>query len=143
MYIDQEKNHAQTAYLLESSHIVEGAYKRGIYEFYNGTRQNVEPDENQVMLIESRKKVKWEEELPYLTNLLLRTGVLIEDTVTDGVITDTVLYTQTLAKNPYSRNSVWYKEWQRGFDTGYFRNLNTLKRKRYNGHSAKKENSKR
>ena len=32
--------------------------------------------------------------------------------------------------NPYKPTTLWAKEWQRGFDNGYFRNLKRLKTRR-------------
>ena len=143
--IDREKNKAYTASLEGKDHIVEGAYKRGIYEFYNGVMVEVETPKNLEHLMVNRAAAIISgntQEATALGDKVLNQGYVIKDYYEPNYAGSTLCITVG-ASNPYKVGTLYYNEWQRGFDTGYFRNLRNVqnREKRYN--ASKKEKSRR
>ena len=122
--ISRDKNLAYTESLLPLNHIVEAAYKRGIYEFYNGVRIPMNFSKPQSILVHRRAMAiragdKRKEE--FYTNQLLDQHITLEDQYEVETLMETKGYFTTVASNPYSANTLYALEWQRGFDTGFNR----------------------
>lgn len=122
--ISRDKNAAYTESLLPLPHIVEAAYKRGIYEFYNGVRVPMTFTKPQGILVHRRAmamKAGDERKAAYYTQQLLDQHIVLEDHYEGHMLSETKGYHTTVASNPYSANTLYALEWQRGFDTGFNR----------------------
>lgn len=145
MYIDRQKNNDYTLSAVDLPHLVEKAYKRGIYEFYNGVHKEVEPTPEQAALLNLRALAIAEGDeakVDKATNALLKSGVFLKETREGDKLVETKLIHVVLASNPYNNpESLYHKEWQRGFDTGYLRhqqNVINMENKRKNGNFKEK-----
>lgn len=122
--IDRDKNHAYTESLLPLPHIVEAAYKRGIYEFYNGIRVDRIPSEVRA-LYAAKEEAFRNRQLRKIAEINARLNELYP-TKEQAQELHTLMqaqggYVTTVASNPYSANTFYALEWQRGFDTGFNR----------------------
>lgn len=132
-YVTDKSRERAAAYkqsLLGLPHIIEGAYKRGIYEFYNGVLEIVEtPHDLEQVMVDRATAIIQGHNIDKFNTRLTNAGYVVRDyynhdqTVFEG----SELCVVRLASNPYKPGSLYHKEWQRGFDTGYFRNLNNVK----------------
>lgn len=128
MKIDKAKNRAYTASLIDQDHIIEGAYKRGIYEFYNGVLVIQAVPESIVPLLQHRANaIAKGQDIDWYNQRITNQGYTIKDYYEDEKYVGSDLCTVQMATNPYKVGSLYHKEWQRGYDTGYFRHLRNVK----------------
>jgi hypothetical protein len=130
--IDVAKNQADKASLLPLKSIVDHAYWRGIKAFYEGEKKPHEFTSTQKIDVHRRAvaiKDGKEHVIKRLTDKLLDQHVVLEDHFADLHYEYTNGYILVEASNPYRKDSLYAKEWERGFNTGYHRNLKKITNK--------------
>jgi hypothetical protein len=126
MRIDRALNQKDKNDLLAVKDIVEHAYKRGIYEFHRGKKiphtftpmQKIEVHRRTMALKAGKQSI-----VDKYTDKLLEQHIILADTYEDNVWIETKGFLTTVADNPYREGTLYYKEWERGFNTGFARNV--------------------
>lgn len=144
--IDKAKNLAYTESLVNEPHIIESAYKRGIYEFYNGVLAVVStPPHLEQVMVDRAAAIIMGQDIEKYNVRLTNAGFVVRDYYNHDQTNyeGSELCVVMGASNPYKPESLYYKEWQRGFDTGYFRNQKNVKsaekRRKENGRARQKD----
>jgi hypothetical protein len=119
----------------ESILALEDAFKRGELDFFHGQRVPVRFTKAQKIEVKKRSKALAEgntHRADKIAMFMFLNGMHLSDIYlgdeTENVAPDqTVGEHAVMASNPYTDGSLLAKEWERGFNTAYFRNLARIK----------------
>ena len=112
--------------------LMEQAFNRGVRDFEMGARVPAKDLSRwqKIWLFRRSTAIKKGDRFNTnkYTNLLLDEHLILQDEYENEVYSDTTPMKVVDASNPFRKGSVWAKEWQRGNDTAYFRQLDKNQR---------------